>query len=95
MRPAIVLCGSVLLLAGCFTTSGDFKKDAQDFILGNQGLRDATGATFTTATCQEPERRDIGTTFACTAVDDQARSWEFSVEITGSNEYTVNVSRFP
>ncbi len=95
MRLLLVGACSALVLAGCFTTTADFKNDAEQFILENEGLAEGVGTGFTSATCQEPENQDTGTTFPCTAIDDQGRSWEFSIEITGSNEYEVNVSRFP
>lgn len=92
---ATVLLASPLLLAGCFTTTADFKNDAEDFIVENENLSDSLEVAFTSATCQEPERQDVGTMFTCDAVDDQNRTWEFTIEITGENEYEVNVSRFP
>jgi len=95
MARAALLLASPLLLASCFTTTADFKSDAEEFILENQQLSESQGVEFATATCEEPDRKDVGTTFACTAIDDRGRSWEFSIEITGSNEYEVNISRFP
>jgi len=94
VRRAVVLAPP-LVLVGCFTTAADFKDDAETFIEDNQELSNALQVDFTSATCQQPERQDVGTTFPCTALDDQSRSWEFSVEITGSNQYEVNVSRRP
>ncbi|MGI9644486.1 MAG: hypothetical protein ACR2O6_04170 [Ilumatobacteraceae bacterium] len=95
MRLPLVAACSALLLAGCFTTTADFKNDAENFILETEELVDGLGTTFASATCQEPDNQDVGTTFPCTAIDDEGRSWEFEIEITGSNEYAVNVSRFP
>jgi len=95
MPRAVVFLASSLLLAACFTTTADFKNDAERFILENQQLSESVDATFTTAACEEPERQDVGTSFPCTAIDDQGRSWEFSIEITSSSEYEVNITRFP
>ena len=95
MSRALVLACSALMLAGCFTTTGDFKENAEEFIVENEDLAEAIGVGFTSATCQEPANRDVGTTFLCSATDDLGRTWEFSIEITGSNEYVVNESRRP
>jgi hypothetical protein len=85
-------------VAGCFTTAADFRNDAEDFIEQNEELRDAlldAPATFVSATCAEPANQDEGTTFACTGTDSNGEVWEFEVEIIGSNEYEVNLSRAP
>jgi hypothetical protein len=90
---------STVALAGCFTTSADFRNDAENFLRDDEDLRDAlfgeSEVTFTTATCVDPENQDEGTTFACTAVDSTGASWEFEIVITGSSEYEVNVARRP
>lgn len=82
-------------LAGCFTSAADFGQDAEDFILNDDGLAESLGVTFATATCEQPDSQDVGTTFTCNAVDDAGDDWEFDIEIQESNNYTVNVSRFP
>jgi hypothetical protein len=90
---------STVALAGCFTTSADFRNDAENFLRDDEDLRDAlfgeSDVTFTTATCVDPENQDEGTTFPCTAVDSTGASWEFEIVITGSSEYEVNVARRP
>ena len=90
---------SAAVLAGCFTTAADFRKDAETFIEQDDDLRvalfPATNDSFTTATCAEPENQDEGTTFACTATDTTGATWEFEIVITGSSEYEVNVARRP
>lgn len=82
-------------LAGCFTTAADYRKDAETFILGDQGLAEDLGVGFESATCEEPANRNVGATFVCNAVDDQGADWEFEIKIRESNKYEVNVSRFP
>ena len=86
-------------LAGCFTTAADFKSDAEKFIVEDADLTaalfpDGDGG-FDSATCEEPESQDVGTTFTCNAVDDNGADWEFEVVIQESNKYEINVSRFP
>ena len=86
-------------LAGCFTTAADFRDDAETFIEENEELRSAlfpdSDATFTSATCVDPENQDVGATFPCTATDSNGDVWEFEIVITSSSEYEVNVARRP
>ncbi len=86
-------------LAACFTTTADFRADAETFIVGDDGLRTTlfpdSDTSFTTATCADPVNQDEGTAFACTAIDSNGDSWEFEIVITGSSEYDVNVARRP
>jgi len=91
--PFVVIAG--VLLAGCFTSTADFQNDAEDFILENEGLAEAVDTTFVTADCEEPVDQNAGTTFACDATDNDGDTWEFEIAILESNEYEVNVSRFP
>jgi len=84
-----------LTLSGCFTSTADFQNDAEQFILEDEGLAEALETTFTTADCEEPVDQNAGTTFTCEAVDSTGETWEFEITIQESNEYEVNVSRFP
>ena len=103
MRPGLIVTAAALgsiALAGCFTTSADYQHDAENFILTDQGLADALGTdetplTFDSATCEKPDSQDPGTTFTCTAIDDNGADWQFSVEIKGESRYEVNVARDP
>jgi hypothetical protein len=94
-RTVATLSIAAAALAGCFTSTADFRRDAENFIVENQGLATAVDTTFTTAECDEPRSQDVGTTFACSAIDEDGRAWSFEIEITASNEYEVNVARFP
>jgi hypothetical protein len=101
--PTAWAAASLIILAvgltGCFTTTADFRNDAETFIEDNDELRAAlfgqSATTFDTATCVEPENQDEGTTFPCSATDTTGATWEFEIVITGSTEYEVNVSRRP
>lgn len=84
-----------VIVGGCFTTSADYQRDAEAFILGDEDLAAALGIGFTSATCEEPASQAVGTTFTCTAQDDAGSYWEFEVEIQESNGYDINVSRRP
>jgi hypothetical protein len=94
-RTVATLSLAAVALTGCFTSTADFRRDAETFILENQGLANAVETTFATAECDEPRSQDIGTAFACSAVDEDGRTWTFEIEITSSTEYEVNVARFP
>ena len=83
-------------LAGCFTSGSDFASDAEEFILTNEEVHaelDVTG--YRSVECESPPRKDVGTTFGCTGVDDQGRTWEFEGEIIEGDRYVITVSRFP
>lgn len=90
-------------LTGCFTTAANFSDDAETFIEQNEELRATLRDngqlgvvdSLVDATCAEPPNSDEGTKFACTATDSTGAVWEFEIEITGSNEYEVNLSRAP
>ena len=87
---------SVLALAGCFTSGSDFASDAEEFIRTNEEVHAELGVTgFRSVECESPPRKDVGTTFDCTGVDDEGRTWEFEGEIIEGDRYVVTVSRFP
>lgn len=91
---SIVLAGG-LVLSGCFTSTADFQNDAEKFILEDEGLAEAVETTFSTADCEEPVDQNPDTTFTCIAIDGEGEEWEFEIVILDSDEYEVNVSRFP
>jgi hypothetical protein len=91
---SIALAAS-LALSGCFTSTADFQNDAEKFILEDEGLAEAVETTFSTAECEEPVDQNTDTTFTCLAVDSEGEEWEFEIVILDSDEYEVNVSRFP
>ena len=92
--PSVVLAAAIAL-SGCFTSTADFQNDAEKFILEDEGLAEAVETTFSTADCEEPVDQNAGTTFTCVAVDSEGDEWEFEIVILDSDEYEVNVSRFP
>jgi hypothetical protein len=88
--PAI---GAIALFgfAACSPDSTDFKSEGEDFIEDDDGdVATNTGFTFDEADCEKPENTDEGTTYTCTAVDNEADTWDFTVEITGERELTVS-----
>lgn len=87
--------GLAIALSSCFTTTADFRRDAETFIVEDEDLAAALDTTFVRSTCQEPVDQEVGTEFLCTAVDAEDRAWEFDIVITGDNEYEVNIRRTP
>lgn len=87
------LCSCAIGLAGCFTSTGDFKSKAETVIVDQVGPE--VGTTFSSVNCDEPIDQNIGTRFSCQAEDSDGRLWEFDNVIDGDNEFTVNISRRP
>ena len=92
-RRLTAAAGMAISLTGCFTTTADFKQDAENYI--SSEVSTAVGATFQAVTCEEPASQAVGTRFTCSAIDDNGGVWEFDNLIDAENEFTVNVSRRP
>jgi hypothetical protein len=92
-RLAVPLVASTALLVGCFTTSADYQHDAEKFI--DTAVADRVQVDFVSVACEQPRTQDVGEHFPCTAVDSDGGDWEFDVEISGKNEFTVNEARRP
>lgn len=90
-RPLTALCllGSATALAGCFTTTADYRNTAETFIVEDPGVAASLDVTFESAACEEPENQDVGTVFSCTAVDDTGTEWQFDVEIGESDSVLI------
>jgi hypothetical protein len=93
MRLVVLAFAGLTVLTGCFTTSADFKSDAEDYI--RDDVAPALEAEFTSVVCDEPPTQNVGTTFTCTATDASGGVWEFENSIDGKNQYTVDVTRQP
>lgn len=89
---AVVIVGAAAL-SGCFTTSADFRSDTEDYI--ETDVADEIGVEFETVECEAPVSQDVGTAYSCTATDAEGGMWVFDNEISGKNEFTVNVGRSP
>ncbi len=96
---AAALVAVTLGATGCFASGSDFRDDAETYIVESDDLRaelfPESDTTIDEATCAEPESKDVGETFACTAVDSNGGEWGFEIEITGSRDYLVVVSSYP
>lgn len=78
----------LMVLAGCSTSTGDFKDEAEKF-LESKDLAEEAGYTFRDARCETPASTSVGTQFACGATDNDGDDWTFIVEISGDREITV------
>ena len=68
-----LLVAASIALAGCFTTSTDYQRDAEEFILGDEDLRrldTRRSVGVHVGDLREPGSQNVGTTFLCTAMDD-------------------------
>lgn len=91
--PLTAFALGALALSGCFTSTADFKSDAEAFI--TERVAPEVGATFTNVNCVAPLDQQVGTRFDCSAVDTDGGVWEFDNVIDVENEFTVNISRRP
>ncbi len=92
-RYAIPIAAGLAILgaAACSPDESDFKDDAQGFIEDDDGeVESQVGLALSDASCEDPPSTEEGTTFACTAVGDNGTTYDFTVEITGDNEYRVS-----
>ena len=83
----LTVAAGAALFAGCSADKTDFKKTAEKTIQDEAKKQlDIT----VTAVCDEPTATKVGTTFTCTATATDGTVYNFTAEITKSNEVTVN-----
>jgi len=92
-QTGVLVAATATALSGCFTSTDDFKSDAESFIA--EQVPPAVGAEFSSVTCDTPANQETGTRFACQAIDTDGGIWEFDNVIDARNEFTVNISRRP
>ncbi len=93
MVGTIVIVGAgALTIAGCFTSTADYRRDAETFIVEDTGIAESLGARMISATCDEPVDQEVDTTFSCEATDENGGTVAFEVTITESNRFVVSVS---
>lgn len=83
-----VLCATLAITSGCSTSPEDFKTEGETFLQSPELAQEA-GYKFSNAQCEEPSSTSVGSTFSCTATDNDGDNWEFVIEITGERELTV------
>ncbi len=93
-RPALVLLAAISLGA-CFTSTADYRKEAEAYIVENARVADELGVALVSATCAEPADQKVGTEFTCTAIDENGATWSFDVVIAASRRIDVSVSDRP
>jgi hypothetical protein len=81
--------------AGCFTSTADFREEAETFITDEVAIPGEPDLSFESVTCEEPPRQDPGTVFGCTATDNQGATWTFDVTIEEDNQILVSVDQRP
>ncbi len=98
-RPGLLTATTVtalaLALSSCFTTTADYRQKAEEFIVEDEDVAAELGVSLVSATCEEPADQEVGTVFACTAVDDTGGTWGFDVEIAESDRIELTVSDQP
>ena len=82
-----------IMLAGCFTSTADFKSDAEAFIAGKVAAE--LDVVFESVNCEAPLDQAVGTNFACTAMSEDGGLYEFDNVIDEPGKFTVNISRRP
>jgi hypothetical protein len=82
-----------IMLAGCFTSTADFKSDAEAFIAGKVAAE--LDVVFESVNCEAPLDQAVGTNFACTAISEDGGLYEFDNVIDEPGKFTVNISRRP
>jgi hypothetical protein len=80
-------------LTGCFTSTADFKSDAETFIADQVAAE--LEVVLKSVNCDSPLDQDVGTSFACTAITEDGGVYEFDNVIDAPGEFTVNISRRP
>jgi hypothetical protein len=80
-----------IMLAGCFTSTADFKSDAEVFIADKVAAE--LDVVFESVNCDPPLDQNVGTRFACTAISDVGGVYEFDNVIDEPGKFTVNISR--
>jgi hypothetical protein len=90
MRPALVAAvAGLAVLAGCTDEQANFKSEGEDFINDDERVATAVGGDVDGTECEEPADTEVGTIYTCTATTAGGEQFEFTVEITGDRELTV------
>jgi len=82
-----------VMFAGCFTSTADFKSDAESFIADKVAAE--LDVVFESVNCNSPLNQDVGTGFACTALTLDGGVYEFNSVIDEPGKFTINISRRP
>ena len=91
----VLVFGAIVAVTGCFTSTAEFREEAETFIFDEVTIPGEPDVSFQSATCEEPARQEPGTVFGCTAIDDEGATWTFDVTIEEDNRILVSVSDRP
>ena len=89
-----LLIAAGVAAGGCFTTTADYRAEAETFIVEDVSIPDED-VTFADATCDEPSSQEPGVDFACAATDQTGAIWSFEVTIEEDNRFVVTVTDRP
>lgn len=84
----VLVIGAALMGAACSAGPTDFVREGETFLESDEMAR-AAGYRLIGARCQAPTSLALGTIYQCTATDERGYAWLFDLEITGTNELTV------
>jgi hypothetical protein len=90
-RLASYVAGGLMLVgwaAACSAAPTDFVREGERYLESDEMAR-AAGYRLMAARCETPASVAVGTVYRCRATDERGYSWVFAVEITGSQELTV------
>ena len=82
-----------VMMTGCFTSTADFKSDADAFIADKVGAE--LNVAFESVNCDSPLDQGVGTQFACTAITVDGGVYEFDNVIEKPGKFTINIARRP
>ena len=86
---SLAALAAALTFSAC-TGQESFPEAAERFIQDDDGeLSQTTGRTYEDATCTDPDNKDVGTEFTCTAVGSDGVTYNFVGRITGRQTFEV------
>ena len=92
MRRHVLFLAALTAAAALSACTGQesFPEAAERFIQDDDAeLAQATGLTYEDATCTDPDNKDVGTEFTCTAVGSDGVTYNFVGRITGRQTFEI------
>lgn len=88
-KPFLAAVAVAAGLVACSNDTGTYKDETENFLEDEEEMAEAQQGPFTDAECEEPESTEIGTTYTCTALDEEGTTWVFDVTIDRENGFEV------
>jgi hypothetical protein len=85
----VSIATAVVLLAGCSADTEDFQEQGATFIEGDEVRERFGDVGMSDAECEEPASTDKDTLYRCTATGSDGNTWQFTIEITGSESLSI------